>query len=212
MGRPTRGCGHCGNVVTGEEKFKETKSGAKSYIYYRCSRYSSSGHPRVRIPEAEFDAQVEQWVRPLTRLSSEVSAWIQMVARSIMSSRYPEEQIQVSETKRLLSLIETQRDKLLSKNFSGAIADDRYERQSAEFDEQESVLRRQLVDYEHLDQKIGDAANRAPQVFSLLADDWLMMERRSRQLALSALFGGFRLEGRTLIPENRTRIELFRAG
>jgi DNA invertase Pin-like site-specific DNA recombinase len=205
-------CGHCGNVVTGEEKFKETKSGAKSYIYYRCSRYSSSGHPRVRIPEAEFDAQIEQWVRPLTRLSPEVSSWIQMVARSIMSSRYPEEQIQVSETKRLLSLIETQRDKLLSKNLSGAIADERYERQSAEFDEQESVLRRQLVDYEHLDQKIGDAADRAPQVFSLLADDWLKMERRARQLALSALFGGFRLEGRTLVPENRTRLGLFQAG
>lgn len=204
-------CGYCGNVVTGEEKFKDTKCGPKSYVYYRCSRYSRAGHPRIRIPEAQFDAQVEKWVRPFASPTPEISAWLRMVARSILANRFPHEQVRASETKRLLSLIETQRDKLLKKNLSGAITDQRYEQQSAEFDDQERLLHRQLARSECVEGQIDAAAERAPELTSILANDWLKMERRARQLALSALFGGFRLEGRTLTPENKTRLELFRA-
>jgi hypothetical protein len=60
--------------------------------------------------------------------------------------------------------------------------------------------------------QIEEASDQAGQVFDVLANDWLKMERRARQLALSALFGGFRLDGRTLTPENGTPLELFRVG
>lgn len=39
-------CGHCGHVVTGEEKLKTTKNGTRSYVYYRCARYWTTDHPR----------------------------------------------------------------------------------------------------------------------------------------------------------------------
>ena len=51
-------CGYCGHFVTGEGKFKRTKTGPKSYIYYRCSRYRTTGHPRIRLTEREFDQQL----------------------------------------------------------------------------------------------------------------------------------------------------------
>lgn len=122
-------------------------------------------------------------------------------------NRFPHEQVRASETKRLLSLIETQRDKLLKKNLSGAVTDEKYAQQSAEFDEQERSLHRQLARSECVEDQIDAAAERAPELKNILTNDWLKMERRARQLALSALFVGFRLEGRTLIPENKTRLE-----
>jgi hypothetical protein len=118
----------------------------------------------------------------------------------------------VSESKRLLSLLETQRAKLLNRNLAGAVSDELYDRQSAEFDEQEKALQRQFARHEQISSRIDEVSGRAGKVFDVLANDWLKMERRARQLTLSALFGGFTLEGRTLVPDNRTPLELFRAG
>lgn len=205
-------CGHCGHVVTGEEKFKATKAGVKSYIYYRCSRYRTTGHPRVRLTEKELDDQLQEMLGSFINLSDDHRSMIEMVARSILDSRFEDEKVQVSESKRLLSLLETQRGKLLNHNLSGVISDARFGQKMADFDEQEQRLRQQMVRQEKIGRLVESVSGNAGQMFEVLSNNWLGMERRSRQLALSALFGGFRLEGRTLIPENRTRLELFRAG
>lgn len=205
-------CGHCGHIVTGEEKFKETKKGMKAYVYYRCSRYRRPGHPQVRLTEKELDDQLQEMLNSFCNLTDEDRVMVQMVARSILETRFEEEKVQVSESKRLLSLLETQRDKLLSRNLAGAISDERYDRQSAEFDEQEKALRRKLVRHEQISDGIDEQSEQAGRIFDVLSNEWLTMERRARQLALSALFGGFRLEGRKLVPENRTPLELFRTG
>lgn len=112
----------------------------------------------------------------------------------------------------MLALLETQRGKLLNRNLSGSVSDELYDRQSAEFDQQEEALKRQLARHELISDQIDKVAEQAGKVFDVLANDWLKMERRARQLALSALFGGFTLESRTLVPDNRTPLELFRAG
>jgi site-specific DNA recombinase len=205
-------CGHCGHIVTGEEKFKETKKGSKTYIYYRCSRYRSAGHPRVRLTEKELDDQLQEMLAPLGSPSDEIDGYIQMVARLILEARCRDETVQVSESKRLLSLLETQRGKLLNRNLTGSVSDELYDRQSADFDQQEKSLKRQLARHGLITDQIDKVSEQAGKVFDVLANDWLKMERRARQLALSALFGGFTLEGRTLVPDNRTPLELFRAG
>ncbi len=51
-------CAHCGHPVTGECKTKMTKGGPRSYVYYRCAKYTKAGHPRIRVPEADLDRQV----------------------------------------------------------------------------------------------------------------------------------------------------------
>lgn len=205
-------CGHCGHIVSGEEKFKETKKGLKPYIYYRCSRYRTAGHPRVRLTEQELDRQLQDMFDSVGDMSDESRSLIQMVARSILETRFEDEKVQASESKRLLSLLETQRQKLLSRNLSGSISDELFDQQQSEFDERERRLRAQMARQERIGQIVESVCGQADGVFSVLTNEWLQMERRARQLALSALFGGFRLEGRTLVPENRTRLELFRAG
>ncbi|APZ90558.1 recombinase zinc beta ribbon domain-containing protein [Fuerstiella marisgermanici] len=205
-------CGHCGHIVTGEEKFKETKKGVTPYVYYRCSRYRTTGHPRVRLTEKELDDQLQVMLESVGRLSDDNRKLLQMVSRSILETQFEDEKVQVSESKRLLSVLETQRKKLLSRNLSDSVSDELYEQQQAEFDEQERRLREQMARQVRIGQLVESVCGQAGRVFDVLSNEWLTMERRSRQLALSALFGGFRLEGRTLVPENRTRLELFRAG
>jgi DNA invertase Pin-like site-specific DNA recombinase len=205
-------CGHCGHIVSGEEKFKETKKGLTPYIYYRCSRYRTAGHPQVRLTERELDRQLQEMFDSVGDLSDESRNLVQMVARSILETRFEDEKVQVSESKRLLSLLETQRQKLLSRNLSGSISDAMFDQQQSEFDEREQRLREQMARQERIGQHIESVCGQAERVFDVLSNEWLQMERRARQLALSALFGGFRLEGHTLVPENRTRLELFRAG
>ena len=205
-------CGHCGHIVTGEEKFKETKKGVKPYVYYRCSRYRTMGHPRVRLTEKELDEQMQAILVEYGNLPDDDRIMLKMVARSILETHFEDEKVQVSESKRLLSLLETQRDKLLNHNLSGAISDERFDQKQSEFDEQERRLRQQMARHARIGTQIEEASDQAGQVFDVLANDWLKMERRARQLALSALFGGFRLDGRTLTPENGTPLELFWAG
>jgi hypothetical protein len=53
-----RGLWATGHPITGERKTKMAKDGPRSYVYYRCARYTKPGHPRVRIQEAEFDRQI----------------------------------------------------------------------------------------------------------------------------------------------------------
>ena len=48
----------CGHKIVGERKIKLTRAGERDYNYYRCSKYSSKGHPRIRLTEADLDAQV----------------------------------------------------------------------------------------------------------------------------------------------------------
>ena len=53
-----RGLWAAGHPITGERKTKMAKDGPRSYVYYRCARYTKPGHPRIRIQEAEFDRQI----------------------------------------------------------------------------------------------------------------------------------------------------------
>lgn len=49
--------GHCEHPISGELT-KTTKSGVRQYVYYRCTRNSREGHPRIRVTEVELDRQM----------------------------------------------------------------------------------------------------------------------------------------------------------
>lgn len=51
-------CSHCGSPITGERKFKMTKSGEREYVYYRCTQYHKGDHPRTRLTEKQLDSQM----------------------------------------------------------------------------------------------------------------------------------------------------------
>ena len=53
--------------------------GERSYIYDRCARYTKAGHPRTRIPEAEFDKQVLALFGKMKVEDESVREWFQAV-------------------------------------------------------------------------------------------------------------------------------------
>jgi hypothetical protein len=132
------------------------------------------------------------------------------IAESILAEKIRTSESQGTDTRRLLSLLDLQRKKLLSRNLSGAIPDQVYDEQMSEFAEQESILRRQLDQHEQTVSRANELIKGSCKVFVRIATDWSSLDRRRKQLVLSSLFDGFRLEGRTLVPVNGTRLELFR--
>jgi site-specific DNA recombinase len=75
-------CAHCGKLITGESKVKRTKSGEREYIYYRCTKYCTEGHPRVRVLERELDTQVLALFRKMRIEDEKVRHWVQSVLRA----------------------------------------------------------------------------------------------------------------------------------
>ncbi|MGC8560646.1 MAG: zinc ribbon domain-containing protein [Phycisphaerae bacterium] len=67
-------CGHCGAVITGESATK--KKTGREYVYYRCSKYTAPGHPRIRLTERALDAQVLALFDRI-RLPDDLSHWFQ---------------------------------------------------------------------------------------------------------------------------------------
>ncbi len=75
-------CGHCGHNITGELKIKQTKSGPREYLYYRCTKYSQPGHPRTRVTEAELDRQVLAFFDQLRIEDEGIQEWFRAVLAS----------------------------------------------------------------------------------------------------------------------------------
>ena len=75
-------CGHCGHPVTGEIITKKTKSGERKYVYYRCTRYTTAGHPRVRVTEADLDRQVLAMFARIRIEDEKVRDWFLRVLRA----------------------------------------------------------------------------------------------------------------------------------
>lgn len=74
-------CGHCGNLVTGEQVIK--KATGKTYVYYRCTMYNTGDHPRVRLTERQLDEQVLAVFRSIRPASAPTT----ICSRLVWSSR-----------------------------------------------------------------------------------------------------------------------------
>jgi site-specific DNA recombinase len=83
-------CGHCGAPIVGEVKSKPTRSGPRTYVYYRCAKYSRSGHPRHRVTEAELDGQILAVFDRMRIADDGVREWFRTVLASQTRDRQEE--------------------------------------------------------------------------------------------------------------------------
>jgi hypothetical protein len=205
-------CGYCGHPVTGEEKEKMTLAGPKTYIYYRCARYQRPGHPRIRLREAEIDAQIESLMADFRVQTTEVEGWTVKVALERLRHEKAGSEVRTEEVKRQLSLIEGQRDELLNLRLAKNISEERFAAKQHELSERETMLRRQVELAEAQRTEIEGLAMQAPEVFRLARQNWVTMGRAAKHRILKILFGGFVLEDGVLATPGGTPLELFRAG
>ena len=121
-------------------------------------------------------------------------------------------EVRAEEVKRQLSLIEGQRDELLNLRLAKVIPEDTFDAKQVELQERETLIRRQVQLMDALRNENDALAARAPDVFWLIQQDWDTLNRKSKHDILRLLFGGFVLDGKTLVPSNGTPLELFRVG
>ena len=205
-------CGHCGHPITGEEKTKDTKSGPKKYVYYRCARYQRHGHPRVRFREHDLDIQVRQLLAEFRVIRPDMQRLIVNIALSRLEHERISSEVRGEEVKRQLSLIEGQREELLNLRLAKAIADEKFSAKQAELEERETLIRRQVQMMDELRSQNDALAKRTPEVFEQIQQDWDTLGFSAKQDILRLLFTGFVLDDRTLVTGDRTPLELFRAG
>ena len=203
-------CGHCGNLVTGEQITK-AKTG-KRYVYYRCSvSRITEGHPRDRVTEHELDVQMIAAFAAIKQ-DDETADWFGEVLRARTKDERRASQEQASELQRQMTLLRQQQDELLNLRLLKEIDTDTFGRKSTELRDRIATL---AVRLEATDQTRGEQAENAVKVFELsqhLTDKWLTADYAAKRQILDIVFSNFCLNGVSLCYEMRKPFALLAEG
>ena len=137
-------CNHCNHPITGETKVKLTKNGEKSYIYYRCARYQTPGHPRYRLKERDIERQVKRIIDTYKLDTDSVKNLVATVAKHKLENDLCENQVKEAEYRRQLTANEKKIEKLLELRIDGEITPEKYESKKQEITESIEKLRHEL--------------------------------------------------------------------
>ncbi len=205
-------CGHCGHKITGECKTKQTKNGPKDYVYYRCTKYSKAGHPRTRIKEADFDAQVLAFFDKIRIDDDSVRDWFRAVLASKTKDAQAETKAMRSELQRQSTLLADQQDRLLNLRIDGQIDDDTFGAKNTELRNRHSSIVLQL---EALNRSRDENAELASRVFELsqtLSQRWLAAEYAEKRQILEVVWLNCQLDDVTLCPTIRKPFDVLAEG
>ena len=192
-------CGHCGHPITGEHKTKKFKNGTeRSYIYYRCARYTKPGHPRTRIPEADFDRQILAMFDKMKVEDESVREWFQAVLFSKTKDSQSESLARRAELQRQQTLLVEQQDRLLNLRLSDDIDQAMFARKSTELRDRLAAIKLQL---DAVDRSHDETAELACKVFELsqnLRERWLTADYATKRQILEIVCLNSTLNGTTL--------------
>lgn len=205
-------CGHCGHQITGELKIKKTKAGPKEYLYYRCTRYSQSGHTRCRVTEAELDCQVLAIFNAIRIQDDDVREWFRAVLVSQTRDSQLESRQQRSELQRQNTLLVNQQDRLLNLRIADQIDEETFARKQTELRDRIASIKLQL---DVLDRNHDEIAELALKVFELsqtLTIKWLTADYAEKRRILEILCLNCRLVDGKLSPTIRKPFDILAEG
>lgn len=205
-------CDHCGFPITGERKTKTSKNGERNYNYYRCCRYHVGDHPRIRVTEARLDEQVVIFLKQFNERSNQLVDLMALVLRERLQLDLAGSQLRTDESKRLLSLIESQKDELLNLRLAGVIDQQRFNSKQQELEGRSEILVDQLNQMGRDKEFIERSSANAGSLFRTIRLHWHDAEYGFKRRVLETLFGQMRLFKDQLRPDNRTPFELLLAG
>ncbi len=205
-------CGFCGHRITGESKTKQTKSGPRDYVYYRCTKYNKPGHPRIRVKEAEFDGQVLAFFDNIRIEDDDIRDWFRAVLASKTRDAQAETRAMRTELQRQSTLLGDQQDRLLNLRIDGQIGDDAFARKNTELRDRHASI---LLQLEALNRSHDENAELASRVFELsqtLRQKWLKAEYAEKRQILEIVWLNCRLDDVTLVPEIRKPFDVLAEG
>jgi site-specific DNA recombinase len=203
-------CGHCGHPITGELKVKQTKKGPKEYVYYRCARYNTAGHPRVRVTEAELDSQVLALFDSIKIKDQEVHNWFLRLlrVRSMDTQKASAEQRQ--ELQRQVATIVAQQGKLLNLRLVDEIDAGTFTPKNNELKDRLAQLKLQLDACDRGRDENTDLAVKAFELSQRLAEKWVTADCRVKRQILEIVCLNCTLENTSLVATIRKPFDVLR--
>lgn len=205
-------CGHCEHTITGEQKIKKTKTGERHYNYYRCSKYSTPGHPRIRLAEAELDRQVLDLFDRLRIDNDEIRDWVVRVLRARTKDQQDQSRSRRAELHRQLTLVIGQQDRLLNLRLHEEITADTFAVKQTELRDQTANLKLQIDALDRHHDENADIAVKAFELSQNLRAKWLTADYVAKRRILEILCLNFRLIDVNLVPEMRKPFDVLAKG
>jgi site-specific DNA recombinase len=205
-------CGHCGHPITGELVKKKTKDGIRHHVYYRCTYYNREDHPRVRVREADIEAQVMTIFGKMKVEDEAVRDWFRMVLASQTRDAQAESLSQRDELQRQETLLVQQQDRLLNMRLADDIDQETFGRKHTELRDRLAAIKLQL---DVLDRSHDETAELAAKVFELsqtLKEQWLTADYAAKRRLLEIVFLNCVLDGVTLVPTMRKPFDVLAEG
>ena len=205
-------CAHCGHPITGECKTKMTKGGPRSYVYYRCAKYTKAGHPRIRVPEADLDRQVLAIFDRMRIEDESVRDWFRTVLASQTRDAQVESLSQRAELQRQETLLVQQQDRLLNLRLADDVDQETFARKGTEIRDRLASIKLQL---DALDRSHDENAELASKVFELsqtLRQKWLTADYDAKRRILEIVCLNCTLDGATLVPTMRKPFDVLAEG
>lgn len=205
-------CGHCEHPVTGEIKTKKTKAGPKSYIYYRCTRYTKAGHPRKRTTEPELDRQVLELFERIKIQDPAVRKWFVDVLKAKTHDDGKASIERREEVQRQLTQALRREQRLVDLRLDDEIDEDTFAEKRVDLSDRVSELK---VNLEALDRGRAEMTDVALKVFELsqtLRDRWLTAEPDVRRRILELVCLNCSLVDGKLVYEIRKPFDVLDEG
>ncbi len=166
-------CGHCEHIITGENIKKKLKSGEiRKHIYYRCSRYTNSGHPKTRLQEKEIDRQILDHFHRMQIDDESIKKWFVDVIRAKSQGEQKLAMDEIDKLTRLQNEIRKKQSRLLDLRLSGKIEEDQFEEKNQELRDQEANLSIQLADLDQNRHENADIAVKSFELSQNLIEKW----------------------------------------
>ncbi len=205
-------CAHCDHHITGEVKTKQTKAGERQYPYYRCTRYTQPGHPRVRVTEGELDRQILAIFDKMRIEDDSVREWFRAVLVSQTRDAQADSLAQRAELQRQESLLVGNQDRLLNLRINDQIDEATFARKQTELRDRLAGIKLQI---DALDRSHDETAELAVRVFELsqtLREQWLTADYAIKRRILEIICLNCRLDGTTLVPTMRKPFDALAEG
>lgn len=205
-------CKHCGRLITGEVKTKKTKKGTVRYRYYRCARYSAEDHPRVRIKEADLDAQVRSMFAKLRVQDDKVRDWFAKALRERSVDRQKEVAERLADLQKQITSLSNQRDQLLNLCLLKEIDESTFAKKDRELRDRISKLTVQVDACSRTGSENADLALKAFELSQTLTEKWDKADSRAKRQILEIVCLNFFLDDVTLVPEWRKPFDVVAEG
>jgi site-specific DNA recombinase len=206
-------CGHCGHTITGEAVAKKLKGGGvRKHVYYRCAKYTTEDHPRIRLKQAALDEQVLSLFQTLRIADDDVRDWVVEVLRKRTQSEQKQASERVVEINKQLAEIRGQQDELLEMRLHKEIEGDLYTRKNRELRERESRLTLEAEAQTRGRHENADLAIKAFELSQNLVAKWDRADFDAKRRLLEIVCLNLTLVGVTLSPEWRKPFDILAEG